>query len=263
MQAFSYEALEDILINKPSNHGPCPLEIEVINAQIKKFGEDLSEVAKKMENNYLPIAENQRIHSSCFDLFGKDFFLDAYAVAMGEGLMCLKDLAKGDRKSAAFKNASAISNMLNNELSTITCADSGFILDKSDEDTFGYASHEQGQTNADNIKHPFISLNPGFPPEKYNFSKMPTSEATAFVYRKLVSTLFHESFHNIGHLHTEGIEFAYSCDRCCFSRDLSKENKELSCKICSGNYKGLDDPTYKKDVKKWVDLNGKEFLLKP
>lgn len=65
---------------------------------------------------------------------------------------------------------------------------------------------------------------------------------------------FHELMHFVSPEHGFGIEYSYSCEDCCFLKDVGLV-KRLACEICKGNFKGMTDPNYLKVLKQYVPLS--------
>lgn len=73
---------------------------------------------------------------------------------------------------------------------------------------------------------------------------------------EFVRTMFHEQLDNLGYLHGHDVEYAYTCEKCCFpAEDDSKDARDASCRVCSGNYKGTTDIAYIKDITAYGQKN--------
>jgi hypothetical protein len=67
--------------------------------------------------------------------------------------------------------------------------------------------------------------------------------------------IFHEMFHSIGYRHHETVEYAYTCDTCCFG-EVDKNTRETACRICSSSYEGKNDLRYLKDLQRFSNAVG-------
>lgn len=252
--------------------GLCPERTATspLDKNFKNFSADLTKILGKSNDDFFKLNNNHKIHNSCFQNFGKEFFLNTYRESFIQGFQCMDRLdklhKKQNRKSVShpFKNSILLQQLWQKQGLKITCGESHFNInnDSSPSDAFAYASHENNEKNSDGVLHPFISINPDFPPKKYNFPKIKIEKARKLIHDKLKQILFHEAFHNLGQLHGDELEFAYTCETCCLGNEgISARNKELSCKLCSGNYPSSKDANYQKDIREWAQINDKDIVL--
>jgi hypothetical protein len=77
--------------------------------------------------------------------------------------------------------------------------------------------------------------------------------------KKKIKKLYSMNFHSIGYVHYADIEYAYSCEVCCFNYEgYSDEVQNNACNICKGNYKDIADNNYIQVVTKfYADTNRK------
>lgn len=178
------------------------------------------------------------IDKSCSQEFGESRFQDILADTHIKGLACLRDLAKEEIKSP---NQIELFNLLNIMDSsrrskdwkvTVTCGEDS-LFEGENVDVLALASI--APSDQQKIKHPFVAFNPKLVNKKVNRNK-------------ISSILFHETLHNYGYSHGEGIDLAYGCEVCCFNKQFSKEAKVYACNICKGNYETQLDKNYLLDI---------------
>ncbi len=100
-------------------------------------------------------------------------------------------------------------------------------------DTFAWATSYQGKDDL----HPAIALNPKIQKDLY--------DSDYYALENQGTTIFHELFHNIGYTHSKfDIEYAYTCETCCFADEIDDETVEIACKICRGDFKNTEDINY-------------------
>ena len=118
------------------------------------------------------------------------------------GLQCLDHLGY-----AASKNADKIRAMFSSsgdsQRPKFYCSDSWVHLGQG-WDTLAHASvddvNNKELRDGHWLLHPYISLAP----------------STSLEAPSISGLIFHELLHNLGYLHTEHIEYSYSCEQCCF-----------------------------------------------
>jgi hypothetical protein len=104
---------------------------------------------------------------------------------------------------------------------------------------FGEDVYAVGSFPGSSRRHPYLWLSP-------KITTMIQSNP-----EELKATLFHETLHNCGHTHSEGIEVTYTCEECCFNQGLDPKKKESACRICAGVYQNENDPAYVRDLLFW------------
>ncbi len=97
--------------------------------------------------------------------------------------------------------------------------------------------------------HPYVSIFPDFVLGDSTVKGEVMSEDF------LKDVIFHEHFHTIGYLHNSSVDYAYTCEDCCFydDRAIEKSHRDISCKICKSSYEGIQDPVYIDDIWKWTE----------
>ena len=259
----------------------CSKELKLIDDTIEYFVSDVNRTLLKIDKDqYMTQSGGHIIHKSCFDNFGKGNFLNAYNKAFGEGFSCLKRLEekfqnkKGRGGSLALKNALKLQSLWENGDNplSIVCNEfnvksDGIMLSEPGEiDSIwvnngkvahaARASSDASDETGTGVSHPFISINPFFK-IKSNLSEKKVKR----LYKSVSASIFHEALHNIGYVHGEPIEVAYSCETCCMNpREKSKKTRDLACKICTGDYKGPDDMEYKLDILQFSNAEGVTHL---
>lgn len=182
------------------------------------------------------------VHKSCLTT-DREWFLNNTEKAIKEGLSCLSNLATNGGMGAG-RNFASLTNLLEQANVQIICNE--YSYDWSG----GTIAHATTSTETLNttLKHPGISVNP----DKIRAYRSEGDAGT----NEFVRTMFHEQLHNLGYLHGHDVEYAYSCEKCCFpdSGD-SQDARDISCKICSGNYNSAMDISYLRDFTIYGDLN--------
>ena len=218
-----------------------------VNATIKDLSGTVLEAVAKNQKGLLNTGLGYKVDVECYNKWGDDFNKVIKEVAVS-GLQCLMKLDKegksGAKITGALRNAHGISKLYKKDSISLVCSENDYNW----VGTLAHASVAPAEVlTSHKITHPFVSLNPKHP-EGGDSQK---SEQIA----KLKDTLFHETLHNLGYSHNEDIEFSYTCGQCCFDKEAKPENKEMACKICTGNYKNVTDIKYVKDMVSFSQLN--------
>lgn len=201
--------------------------------------------AGEMSNEYTRTSWGHKIHKSCLDNNKGDWFLKNTEEAMNVGMACLSELAKSGGMGAA-KNHASLKNLLAQKNVEIVCNETIY---KWGSDTLAHAtlSASPEDLKGTSLKHPGISFN-----SKFFSQHMSGKKEDLLDFKR---TLFHEQLHNLGYPHNEDVEYAYTCEKCCFPGEDSKEATEAACRVCSGNYSDMGDIQYLKDMTEFGRLN--------
>lgn len=195
-------------------------------------------------DEYIITSWGHKVHKSCLDNGGKDWFLDNSKKAIEEGLACMNRLGQAGGRGAA-KNFASLTNLLEGKNVQVICNETGYDWGSG---TIAHATTSSSQEKDSVLKHPGISVNPA------SISSYRLEGAAGS--NEFVRTIFHEQLHNLGYLHGHDIEYPYACEVCCFPGDEdTASQKNIACKVCSGNYNGSTDVAYLRDISKY----GKEF----
>lgn len=198
--------------------------------------------AATMTDEYLLTSWGHKIHRSCLDNGKKDWFLSNTEKAIKEGMSCLDRLGREGGVGAARNNASLESLLSNNNVQMI-CNETGYNWGGG---TIAHATTGADRNNAQ-LTHPAISVNPASITE---YRSQGVDGALEFT-----RTIFHEQLHNLGHKHNHDIEYAYTCEKCCFpAGDDKQELTDMACKVCSGNYNSGTDLEYVKDITRYGEI---------
>lgn len=224
-------------------------EQKIVDAEILELSKASLKAVAKSQNGLLPTGLGYKVDQACYSKWGNDFNKILKDSVQG-GLKCLSDLDKkvsdGKTVSGALRNAYGLTQIMENDGISLMCSE-------SDYDWSGTAGHAS-VTSMEKIKgpdgkdlpHPFLSINPNDPK-----TKAPTDARELLEFKK---TIFHETLHNLGYRHNEDMEYSYTCETCCFGEE-SKEVKDNACKLCTGNYKNINDITYIQDFLEFSQLN--------
>lgn len=77
----------------------------------------------------------------------------------------------------------------------------------------------------------------------------------------LKEALFHEFMHLVTHAHGQGIEFAYTCEACCFW-NTSWAIRKQACEFCQGKYQDPKIPEYNRAIVEWAFAAGLSQLAR-
>lgn len=206
-----------------------------VEAKIEAFSDSSLNALYAATDGYIRTDFGIRVDNQCLLNFGVDFISLAKS-SLEKGMKCLLDLhEKSGKKNStgALRNAFLIGQQLSEEITTVSCSEKGGYDWK---DTRAHASTDQSDSISSlGVKHPLISINPSLPYKR----PIETDEKEA-----IARTLFHEKFHNIGYLHDDDIEYGYTCGDCCLSTDAPS----ITCSICLGDYKNIQDKKYIEDL---------------
>jgi len=173
-----------------------------------------------------------KIDEGCFDIYGKKAFLKVVQKAVTQGAACLQKL----NTAQSLEHLHKISDLLEGRFGgpKIDCTSGGSRGQSWEGAALARGAVGKGE----------IWLRPDYK-EKY-FDKEPSSSEAE---QKLSSTLFHEMLHNIGYPHNEGVEYVYTCQRCC--NRLSKDSQavtQAACNICKTSYGPDNQLDYLKEI---------------
>jgi hypothetical protein len=162
------------------------------------------------------------LHQSCLELRPDSEMVTLLKESIIEGLNCLENLGDSTKKRIdLFERHLTLKPELYCQANMAT--------DYEKSQMGGFANTYKKRVT------PYISVNPRFAREG--------SPA------EVKSILFHEMIHNIGYDHTWTIEYAYTCDECCFPGENSTLKEiELACKICAMEDSTIDDREYLIDL---------------
>lgn len=200
-------------------------------------------ISAKMEDGFLSTDFGYKIDQACIEKWGKSFVADLKDTAK-QGMSCLETLSKKSKTdliSGSTKNKFLLEKLIQTNNIKIVCSEKDFQWE-------GLAGHASTGDSTDLItspkaKHPFISINPNDPEG---------GVINQDIKDELKKTLFHEGLHNLGHRHGTGIEYAYTCETCCFPESGDSFDAEsISCKLCQGEYTGESDKNYVEDLISW------------
>lgn len=182
-----------------------------------------------LKNGYYLTDYNLKIEADCSERVPVNKLSQFYQMTMNEGRACLARLTNyGDQ-----------GNQIN------SCFDQLFTDKKNPPKLmcggwpFGNDIGAVGSFPGSSKRHPYLWLGPRLK----NLLQNDPNE--------LKSMVFHEMIHNCGYLHSEGIEAAYTCEDCCFNKNLASDKKEIACRICGGAYKNEFDIEYQKSLLIW------------
>lgn len=193
------------------------------------------QILKSLPDGSRRLKEGFIVDNKCLRKNGVKF-LENLNIVYSEGLSCLKELAKSG--TGASMNLSQIQSNLAVKGIQIYCSKDNYDWDNGEYKTNAYALTSSAQ-NEPHLKFPGLALNPDIEGTFYNAENK----------KKLASTIFHEIFHTNGHRHGIDIEYPETCADCCIGGDEDDvSTKDVSCRICQGNYKGVEDLNYLKDV---------------
>lgn len=212
---------------------------------VSQLNKDVAKLDLGIENEYLLTVPGYKVHTSCKEKWGHPDFINNLSEAMNKGKQCLAELGKKnpDKMNGAALNLQKLNALQAISPVTIACHQTA---EYSWSGTAGHASTgPQSEIKSLGIKHPYISINPNDPKE---------SPITNENVEELKATLFHEQLHNLGIKHGEGIEYPYTCEKCCINSKDQAE-KEASCRICQGDYSGATDRKYIEDMLTWGEAS--------
>ncbi len=223
----------------------CEDNLDTNGLEILKLVNEVTTIHKSLDQQYYITDMGHKIHPSCLERWGTDNFPALLNSTMSKGFLCLSKLADQNEKNSpelpngAARNVVALNHILQTSGVTIICNESSYNWTK-------VSAHASTSPNdivkESGIEHPFISINQSYP----KLSLKPTPEENS----KIMGTLFHEQLHNLGFLHGEDIEYAYTCETCCIDNNEDIKTQD-ACKICSGQYTGATDKNYITDLIAW------------
>ncbi|MBT5094923.1 MAG: hypothetical protein HOM21_11795 [Halobacteriovoraceae bacterium] len=241
---FSYQQLIKTVQHK--HYPPCDQKFQKLAVTLKKLDRQVKKISLVLDKggDFFSTDFGFKIDSSCFDKWGKEEFLSLVQDSLKKGLQCLMQLDETHRSekkagvSGALQNAVDLQLLMDKNPIQLVCSEKNYNWKKA----VAHGSTGAGQVLEElGISHPFVSINP-------NTAKLPSN---------LKTTLFHEYFHNLGHRHGKDIEYAYTCEDCCFKNLPEKsQRKAEACKVCRGSYRGVSDREYLNDLSKWSRLAG-------
>lgn len=195
--------------------------------QLNAIGNVLGKVTLK--DGYYKTAYNLKIEEDCNKRVKISDLEKFYRETMSEGTLCLSRLSNygklGDQNNACLLKL--FEDKQNSP--KILCGNWPFCKD----------IYAVGSFPGSSRRHPYLWLSPS------------TTVLMKTDPRELKATIFHEMLHNCGYTHSEGIEVTYTCEECCFNKNLSKDKLASACKICAGKYDNEFDLAYQKDLINW------------
>lgn len=211
---------------------PCYDQQKQSWTQAEELSKAVSRATGQINGGYVKNELGYKIHQSCIQNYGSKDFSKIVTKSMGKGLQCLENLAKKNTKqnptapNGALLNFKNLTRLLEKENVTIVCHQTDYKWD-------GVAAHAStgpsDKIESLKVAHPYISMAPKYPVIKGR----PTEKEIT----NLSQTLFHEQLHNLGITHGEGVEYPYSCEKCCLgSSDEYEGVVDAACKVCAGQY---------------------------
>lgn len=219
---------------------------------IESFTKDSLTALAESRNGFIPTGFGYDVDLQCVQKWGANF-LTELKEAKEQGMKCLDKIHKdsgSENITGALENYFGLQKLQKDDQVKLVC---------SEEESYNWAgvmghasSGEDGEIESLSVKHPFISINPNHPENK---------PATIKEKKELMSTIFHEGLHNLGHKHGHGYEYAYPCETCCFPEDSDEDNVVKSaCKLCLGDYEDPVSQQYVEDIIDWSKQEYVEFL---
>ncbi len=211
---------------------PCYDQQKKEWTQAEDLSKAVSRATRQINGGFVQNEMGYKIHQSCMENYGSKDFSKLVTTTMSKGLACLNDLAKKNTKqnptapNGALLNFKNLTRLLEKEKVTIVCHQTDYKWD-------GVAAHASTgpSDNIESLKvnHPYISMAPKYPVVKGRPTEKEITNAS--------QTLFHEQLHNLGIVHGEGVEYPYSCEKCCLgSKDEYEGVVDAACKVCGGQY---------------------------
>lgn len=220
----------------------------VVSQKIQELSKTVLTAVSKTDKGLLPTGLGYKVDFECYQKWGDDFNKIVKDVALG-GLQCLKDLdtkgRSGNNTSGALRNAFNLTQLMKDDGISLVCSEE---KDYEWSATMAHASTTPSdKIVSKNISHPFVSINPNHPENSITNREAEIAE--------LRNTIFHETLHNLGFKHKEGIEYPYTCGQCCFDDGANAAVKAQACKVCLGNYTNETDIKYVKDFVEYSQLS--------
>lgn len=211
---------------------PCYDQQKKEWSQAEDLSKAVSRATRQINGGYVQNELGYKIHQSCMENYGSKDFSKLVTMTMNKGMSCLNDLAKKNTQqnpkapNGALLNFKNLSRLLEKDKVTIVCHQTDYKWD-------GVAAHAstgpEDKIESLKVNHPYISMAPKYPAIKGR----PTEKETTH----MSQTLFHEQLHNLGIVHGEGVEYPYSCEKCCLgSADEYEGVVDAACKVCAGQY---------------------------
>ena len=231
---------------------------------ITRLTDASTDAAMTANNGWFPTNYGVRIHQSCVSNFGNDFGITGIRESFNEGISCITGLANqrspSDRISGSLTNLSLLEEVINPPTgpASIVCNETTGYNWSS---TAGHASVSSDQalslpgSPATTVSHPYISINPNYRPEP----AAGDSDSNTVSRQEFKRTIFHEFLHNLGYRHGHGVEYPYSCEKCCIGpfgeSETDRQIKRRACNVCRGDYSGENDFEYIMDITEMLSLD--------
>jgi len=182
-----------------------------------------------LRHGFYRTAYNLRIEESCKERLPIARLERFYRETMAKGEACLQRLAP--QGPAARENLACLARLFQDQQNPpkILCGGWPFGNDITAVASFPGSSK----------RHPYLWLSP-------QVTGLMTSDPN-----ELAATIFHESLHNCGHIHSEGIEITWTCEDCCFGDKLTDSRRKSACRICQGDYPDENNVGYGRDLINW------------
>jgi hypothetical protein len=222
--------------------------IEDIDANISSLFSSSTEVVANLSDDYIPTGFGYNIDPVCIEKWGPGI-TNSLKSSTQKGLSCLLELHKNsavpNQITGALKNSFELTKILSKNDINVVCSDAPEGWGEALAMAAAGPIHNS-KTNP-KLRYPFISINPSLPNKK--------AENSTSSIDKFESVLFHELIHSLGYGHGVSMEYAYTCETCCFEGADRKHEKEMACKLCLGNYSSDMDIEYQRDLAVYASKN--------